>query len=87
MGAVDTPTRKLMTRKETATYITETYFTITARTLAEYASLDKGPPYRILGGAAHYARSDVDAWIDSPDRDGIVKRPRETPGALSGRRP
>lgn len=80
MGTAGTPTRKLLTRKEAATYISANYFKITARTLADYASAGIGPPYRLLGGAAHYNRQDIDEWIDSPGHDGIVSPSRMMPG-------
>jgi len=80
MNEAPTPTRKLLTRKEAATYITETHFKISARTLAFYASEDIGPAYRILGGAAHYNRADIDSWVNSPVHDGNV--PPTRPGAL-----
>lgn len=73
--------RRLLTRREAAAYITENHFKISARTLAIYASDEIGPPYRILGGAAHYSQAEIDAWVKSPAHDGIVAPPR--PGALS----
>ena len=77
----ETGTGKLLTRKEAAEYITQAHFKITARTLAVYASEGIGPPYRLLGGQAHYRRADIDSWVESPQHDGLVA-PRRT-GALS----
>lgn len=60
--------RKLLTRKEAAAYITENYFTISAKTLAAY-SHHAGPTYRILGGMAHYKKDDIDQWVENPGPD------------------
>ena len=82
MGDTGQPTRKLLNRKEAAAYITANFYKVSARTLAIYASNDEGPPYRILGGAAHYTQADIDAWVDNPAHDGLVPPAR---GALSKR--
>jgi hypothetical protein len=84
MGDTGVPSRKLLTRKEAAAYISAAYFKVTARTLAVWASSDKGPPYRLLAGQAHYTRKDIDDWLDKPDHDGIVTPTRlnQPSGAL-----
>lgn len=81
MGDTGQPSGKLLTRKEAAAYITANHFKISHRTLAIYASDEIGPPYRLLGGQAHYKPADIDSWVNSPTHDGIVA-PRR-PGALS----
>lgn len=81
MASPGHPSRKLLTRKEAAAYLTATYFKITARTLAVYVTDGYGPPYRLLGGAAHYSRKDLDDWVDDPARDGLVRPTRLAGGS------
>lgn len=65
MGEDTPPTRKLINRIEAAKYISDNYYQVTGKTLANYATESKGPPYRLLGGVAHYTREDIDVWMRS----------------------
>lgn len=84
MGDTGTPSRKFLTRKEAAEYITATYFKVTAGTLATWATYEEGPAYRVIGGHAHYSKKDIDDWVDQPRHNGKVapKRIMPTGGAL-----
>jgi hypothetical protein len=54
----------------------------TAKTLANWAALDKGPPFVRVGGRARYREDDVEAWLARQPRGGDLtggpssKRPR-----------
>lgn len=57
--------KKFLTRAEAAKYLTEELGVPTAAgTLQKLASVGGGPPYRVAGRNAIYARADLDAWVE-----------------------
>lgn len=70
MGIFDRPA--MLNRNEAAERLG-----LSARTLAEWACIRKGPPFLKLGGRVRYRVEDLDAWLET-----CVVRPREdaTPG-------
>ena len=70
------PARKLMTRQETAAYITERWFPISVQTLNKYAREECGPPFRQVNksGPTFYSPDDVDGWVDGLRRQKAMAR-------------
>lgn len=57
---------RLKRREEAATYIAETFgFTVSPRTLANYAVTGEGPAFRKAGRIPLYSAEDLDAWASS----------------------
>jgi len=55
---------ELLTRSVAAKYLTKGGYSVKPKTLANWASLKKGPPFTKLGGKSlRYARSGLDDWI------------------------
>jgi hypothetical protein len=55
-----------LSRKEAATYLTAMGYSISPRTLANYASDGSGPPYRLwLGVRAQYDSTELVNWANS----------------------
>lgn len=81
MGLSARVERDYITREQAAAYISGRYFDIKPRTLAVYASDERGPVYRLFGAKAYYRKEDIDRWVESPEHYGNVQ-PRR-PGALS----
>lgn len=67
----ETPSRRYLTRKEAAQYLTKEWFRVSESTLARYASDGIGPPARKItglgatGSLAFYMRSELDGWARS----------------------
>lgn len=85
------PTRKYLTRKEAAQYLTEKWFQCSPATLRDYACDGIGPAYSNRGaggmGEAMYTRDDLDAWAPTFLKPSIVEQVAPAPkvrGALSG---
>jgi hypothetical protein len=64
----DTPSRRYLTRKEAAAYLTQNWLKISVGTLARYATDSIGPPYKSANGNAGqalYDREELDNWAKS----------------------
>jgi hypothetical protein len=55
----------LCNRVEAAAYLTKCGYPIAPKTLAKFASLGKGPRYRIFGRETRYNPADLIAWAES----------------------
>lgn len=67
-------TKKLLTRRQSAAYISSRYFEVSPRTLEK-----SGIPYRCVNGRASYEMSDLDAHAQSM----IASSPRRTGSSLT----
>jgi hypothetical protein len=92
---VNEPSRQYLTRKEAAAYLTQTWFKVSAATLARYSSDGIGPPFRQVPGTdghALYDRADLTTWAASfptvrrEDENGRRKRPELAPSKARSRR-
>jgi hypothetical protein len=57
------PTR-LLTRRAAANFLTERGYPIAPQTLAKYAVVGGGPPFRKFGNRPLYAEADLIAWAE-----------------------
>jgi hypothetical protein len=59
------PPKKMLSRDEASTYLSEMGMPVTKGTLATWASAGQGPPYLILRKRAVYFPKDLDDWVDT----------------------